>query len=42
MLCEKLIPESAIACRDPNGPFGWREGNVVYDVHDGVQELNRG
>ncbi len=42
MLCEKLIPESAIACRDPNGPFSWREGNVVYDVHDGVQELNRG
>lgn len=42
MLCEKLIPESGIACRDPNGPFTWRQGNVVYDVHDGIQELNRG
>ena len=41
MLCEKLIPESSIACRNPNGPFAWREGKVAYTVHDGVQEISR-
>ncbi|CCD87950.1 conserved hypothetical protein; Predicted membrane GTPase involved in stress response [Bradyrhizobium sp. ORS 285] len=40
MLCDKLIPESAISCRDPDAPFAWREGKVVYQVHDGVQALN--
>ncbi|BAM89045.1 hypothetical protein S58_30450 [Bradyrhizobium oligotrophicum S58] len=42
MLCDKLIPESGIACRNPNGPFAWRQGNIVYNVHDGVQEHDRG
>ncbi|NPU13112.1 MULTISPECIES: hypothetical protein [Bradyrhizobium] len=40
MLCDKLIPESGIVCRDPAAPFAWREGKVVYQVHDGVQALN--
>ncbi|WP_315757852.1 MULTISPECIES: hypothetical protein [unclassified Bradyrhizobium] len=42
MLCDKLIPEAGIVCREPGGAFAWREGKVVYQVHDGVQELSRG
>lgn len=42
MLCDRLIPEAGITCRNPSGAFTWREGKVVYQVHDGVQELNRG
>ncbi|MGJ5181438.1 hypothetical protein ACQR16_32060 [Bradyrhizobium oligotrophicum] len=42
MLCDKLIPEAGIVCREPGGAFAWREGKVVYQVHDGVQEFNRG
>ena len=42
MLCDQLIPEAGINCRDPDGAFTWRQGNVVYEVHNGVQELNRG
>jgi hypothetical protein len=37
MLCERLTPD--IEVRDPNAPFVWRKGNVVFDVHDGVQAL---
>lgn len=36
MLCERLIPD--IDGHDPSKPFAWREGNVVYQVHDGVQD----
>jgi hypothetical protein len=39
MLCDKLIPERNIKVQDPDGGFAWRQGNVVFDVHDGVQNL---
>ena len=35
MLCERLTPD--IPVRDPNASFAWREGKVVFDVHNGVQ-----
>jgi hypothetical protein len=38
MLCERLISEQGIACQDPGAGFAWRQGNVVFDVHDGLQE----
>ena len=38
MLCDRLIPERGIDVHDPNGPFSWRQGNVQFAVHDGVQE----
>ena len=38
MLCDRLIPERSIDVRDPNGSFSWRQGNVQFAVHDGVQE----
>ena len=38
MLCDRLIPERSLEVRDPNGPFSWRQGNVQFAVHDGVQE----
>jgi hypothetical protein len=37
MLCDRLTPD--IEVRDTTGPFAWRDGNVVFDVHDGVQAL---
>lgn len=37
MLCERLIPD--IDGHDPSQPFAWREGNVVYQVHNGVQNV---
>src|SRR6266700_2077556 len=38
LLCDRLIPERSIDVRNPNGPFSWRQGNVQFAVHDGVQE----
>jgi hypothetical protein len=38
MLCDRLISEQRIACQDPSAGFAWREGNIVFDVHDGLQE----
>jgi hypothetical protein len=38
MLCDRLIPERGIEVSNPNGPFSWRQGNVQFAVHDGVQE----
>jgi hypothetical protein len=35
MLCDRLTPD--IEVKDPNGAFEWRKGNVVFDVHDGLQ-----
>lgn len=35
MLCDKLAPDLDVS--DPNGAFAWREGNIQFDVHDGVQ-----
>lgn len=37
MLCDKLIPQSEIKVQTPGAPFAWRQGNVVFDVHDGLQ-----
>lgn len=37
MLCDRLIPERGIEVQDPAGPFAWRQGKVVFDVHDGIQ-----
>ncbi len=39
MLCDKLIPERDIKVQDPGGAFAWRQGNVVFDVHNGVQNV---
>lgn len=38
MLCDKLIPQSEIQVQNPAAPFAWREGNVVFQVHDGLQD----
>jgi hypothetical protein len=38
MLCDRLIEETAMAVRDPAGAFAWREGKVLFAVHDGVQD----
>ena len=40
MLCDRLIPERGIKVRNPAAPFAWREGKVLFDVHDGVQHLS--
>lgn len=37
MLCDQLIPERGIQAQKPTGAFTWRKGNVIFDVHDGVQ-----
>ncbi|HET9933358.1 MAG TPA: hypothetical protein VFQ35_21790 [Polyangiaceae bacterium] len=37
MLCDRLTPD--IAVQNPSGAFAWREGNVAFNVHDGVQAL---
>jgi hypothetical protein len=37
MLCNRLIPERDIKVRDANGAFAWRQGKVLFDVHNGVQ-----
>lgn len=37
MLCDRLVPD--IDVRDSSAPFAWRDGNVVFNVHDGVQAL---
>jgi hypothetical protein len=38
MLCDRLIPEQGIQVRDPDAPFAWRQGNVAFNVHNGVQD----
>jgi hypothetical protein len=38
MLCDRLISEQGIACQYPDAGFAWRQGNIVFDVHDGLQE----
>jgi hypothetical protein len=37
MLCDRLTPD--IDVRDPTGSFCWRQGNIQFDVHNGVQNL---
>jgi hypothetical protein len=41
MLCDRLIPERDIKVSDLNGPFAWRQGRVLFDVHDGVQDFGQ-
>lgn len=41
MLCDRMIPERSIDVRDPDGAFSWRQGKVLFDVHNGVQVLAR-
>ncbi|MGB8365987.1 MAG: hypothetical protein ACLQUZ_13835 [Rhizomicrobium sp.] len=38
MLCDRLIHECEIDCADADAGFAWREGNVVFDVHNGLQD----
>jgi hypothetical protein len=35
MLCDRLTPD--IDVRDAGGAFAWRQGNIKFDVHNGVQ-----
>ena len=42
MLCDKLIPEREIAVGNPDGVFAWRDGKVVFQVHDGLQKVDHG
>jgi hypothetical protein len=37
MLCDRLIIEREINCAAPDAGFTWVEGNVLVQVHDGVQ-----
>jgi hypothetical protein len=41
MLCDWLIPERDIKVSDLNGPFAWRQGRVLFDVHNGVQDFKQ-
>jgi hypothetical protein len=38
MLCDRLISEQGVRCQDPAAGFAWREGKIVFDVHDGLQD----
>ncbi|WP_034995918.1 hypothetical protein [Beijerinckia mobilis] len=38
MLCDRLIVEREIDVADKEGPFKWREGKVLFKVHNGVQD----
>ncbi len=42
MLCDKLILERGIQVSDPSGSFAWRQGKIVYGVHDGTQDHGYG
>jgi hypothetical protein len=37
MLCDRLTLD--IELRDSSAPFGWRDGKVLFTVHDGVQAV---
>lgn len=38
MLCDRLIAEQNLAVADAEAGFTWREGKVLFAVHDGVQD----
>jgi hypothetical protein len=38
MLCDRLISEQGVQCQNPDSGFAWREGNIVFDVHNGLQD----
>ncbi|ACB94364.1 hypothetical protein [Beijerinckia indica] len=38
MLCDRLIIEREIQVAKPEGAFAWREGKVLFKVHNGVQD----
>jgi hypothetical protein len=40
MLCNRLTPD--IEVKNDEAPFAWREGNVVFKVHNGVQAVGHG
>ena len=33
-----LEAKQGIECQDPSAGFAWREGKIVFDVHDGLQD----
>lgn len=35
MLCDKIVPDIDVC--NPEGSFSWREGNIQFEVHDGIQ-----
>lgn len=37
MLCDRLIAEQGIDCADPSAGFTWVAGNILAEVHDGIQ-----
>lgn len=37
LLCDRLMIEREVVVADANGPFKWREGKVLFNVHNGVQ-----
>jgi hypothetical protein len=41
MLCDRLIPERKIEVQNPDGAFAWRQGKIVFEVHNGVQDFGR-
>jgi len=38
LLCDRLIIEREIKCADPDAGFTWVQGNVLVQVHDGIQD----
>ncbi|MCI0466279.1 MAG: hypothetical protein L0Y57_04635 [Beijerinckiaceae bacterium] len=38
MLCDRLIAEQKIDCAAPDAGFEWVKGNVLAEVHDGIQD----
>lgn len=38
VLCDRLIQESGMKVNNSEGGFAWREGKVLFAVHDGVQD----
>ncbi|MCJ2181016.1 hypothetical protein [Novosphingobium album (ex Hu et al. 2023)] len=37
ILCDRLIAENDMEVADPDAGFSWREGKVMFAVHDGIQ-----
>jgi hypothetical protein len=33
-----LISEQGVQCQNPDSGFAWREGKIVFDVHNGLQD----
>jgi hypothetical protein len=39
LLCDQLIEDRGMTVSDPSEPFAWREGDIQFDVHDGIQDF---